>query len=128
MTSERTDEDILKDIEKARDAYVEASENEPGPVARRKAEKVKELQAELSAYYAKGAKACPKCKNAPHGMDRNGSVYEVGCLVCPPFKAQTDGKDVRRSYSAHGRTPEKAVANWNAGVYLEDDYLNKIPH
>jgi hypothetical protein len=120
----RDEDEILREINEAKVAYADAAEKKPAAVVRDHAERVKELQVELSLCYTRGADPCPKCGNYPHGMDRNGSVYEVGCLVCPP--ELRDGK--RRSYSAQGRTPEKAVANWNAGVYVEDDYLDKIPH
>jgi hypothetical protein len=89
--------------------------------------KIKGFRQELSDVYSEGAKPCPKCGNAPHGMDRDGkSLFEVGCLVCPPEKLPdivVEGLAVpqRKSYSAQGRTPQEAVENWNDDKYLIDN-------
>jgi hypothetical protein len=88
--------------------------------------KIKGFRQELSDVYSEGAKPCPKCGNAPHGMDRDGkSLFEVGCLVCPPEPVIVDGEvRWRKSWSSQGRTPQEAVEMWNDDQYLIDKKLD----
>jgi hypothetical protein len=77
---------------------------------------VKSLQSQLSAAITEGAEACPKCGNAPVGIEHQtikGAEYEVGCMSCPPF-AHTDGT-TRRPAARGGLLPKHTVEAWNAG-------------
>lgn len=64
----------------------------------------------VAAAISAGAKPCPKCEAAPHGMVQQVSVgrdileaFDVGCLAC-------------HNHCARGFTPELAVDAWNRGV------------
>ena len=116
----RTEKEIKTDLDAALIAYrARAPQEDATAVELRKLDAaVKVLQKELAARLSDGAVVCPQCKAAPHGMDR-GSVYEVGCLVCPPSEVEADGQRRRISVSAQGRTSEAAVENWNAGTWLQ---------
>jgi len=82
------------------------------------------LNKELSAELAAGAKPCPGCDTPPMGMDRE-HCFEVGCANCKSQLIDVNGVTMRRSYSAQGRTPEQAVARWNAGDYLIDRKIDR---
>lgn len=83
--------------------------------------------------------------------------WEVGCITCPPVLVErengtvverADGKKLkverdvdgkmkevevtgfrlkRWSHSARGVTPEEAVKNWNAGKWVEDAQIDRVP-
>jgi hypothetical protein len=97
----------------------------PAPEIRLITVKIKALQQELSDLYSDGANPCPVCKAAPIGMDRT-SCYEIGCTVCRPIAVEVDGVTKRQSFSAQGRTPLKAVENWNAGNFLVDSKMDLL--
>jgi hypothetical protein len=70
------------------------------------------LRAELSRWITKGAKACPDCGGAPHGIRQEGVLntrkviyYEIGCLTDANHRAQ-------------GFTRKQAVEDWNSGNYI----------
>lgn len=98
----------------ARKHYQAVAHKESSAKVAAAADAVRELQDQLQAAIADGAKACPTCKTKPIGLLKtpevqnadgtlkSGSVYEVGCPAC----------DVRR---ARGSSPEQAVEEWNAG-------------
>ncbi len=104
---------------------------------------VKDLRRQLGEHLAAGAEKCGNCGHDVVGMLKTIAyydeakgidvppVYEVGCVICPPHYVEAengvpgklDGVETtvkRRSYSARATTPEQAVANWNAGKYIED--------
>jgi hypothetical protein len=73
--------------------------------------KVKELTAQLVASLTEGAKPCPNCSGAPHGLYHGEDAkraFEVGCLACA-------GVVVGQSFRARANSREGAVARWNAG-------------
>lgn len=106
---------------------------------------VKKVRKDLGEHLAEGTDRCKNCKNEVVGMLKTPSyfdprqgiqvpaVWEVGCVICPPYYAKSDkdfakpgklngtkGKFVRRSYSARGTSIEQARDNWNAGNFVED--------
>lgn len=126
--------------------------------------KVKELSQELSDCLSEGAEPCGNvrlkqnpdtgefyeevCGVLPMGMVKTPSyikdgletptVYEVGCLHCPPILVEhptgdavrIEGKEVkvrRRSLSARAYSIADAVQKWNDGNHIEDNYLQRIP-
>lgn len=113
------------------------------------AQKVKELGAELAAAISEGAEVCQQCQAPPLGMVKTPAyenagvevpaVFEVGCIHCPPYlvpdelrgaEIVIDGvkqKVARRSYSARANTPADAVARWNAGQFVQDTLIDRIP-
>lgn len=103
--------EIRAEIESARAAYMSAaqgSEAEWRPLS----DRVKALQAELSAAISEGANPCPGCGVAPLGMVQQVSIrhkvreeYEIGCPRCANHRGETN--PVR----------EAAVMLWNAGKY-----------
>ncbi|MFN6965234.1 MAG: hypothetical protein ACK4S4_15920 [Pyrinomonadaceae bacterium] len=94
-----------------------------------------------------GAEPCPRCEILPVGMVKTPSyikdgvelptLYEVGCVVCPPYlieaeggvEVKLDGKAAtvkRRSFSARAYgSPEAAVEKWNAGDFVEDTHIDR---
>ncbi len=108
---------------------------------------VRQYRAQLGEHLAKGADTCSNCGNDVIGMvktpvytNRDGvempAVYEVGCIVCPPFWVDSEaGDDVtldgkkakikRRSYSARAVSVKEAVRKWNAGEWIEDNQLDR---
>jgi hypothetical protein len=115
----RTESEIKNELDAAAALHHEKADEFTRKEERENSDKIKSLRKELSAFYSQGANACPDCGQAPIGMDR-GVVYEVGCIGCAPKPVERDGKTLRRSASAQGRTPQQAVENWNAGKWLED--------
>lgn len=107
------------------------------------------LYTELSDALSKGANPC-ECGNkqyAPMGMvktpayiDRGvemPAIYEVGCIHCSSYLVESKdgynvvfgdgkkGKYKRRSFSARAFTIKDAVANWNAGKWVEDNLFDR---
>jgi hypothetical protein len=115
----RTESQIKADLDAALTLYRANAQTWNAAQIAESNKKVKALQAELSDFYSAGANPCPNCGLSVFGMDR-GTVYEVGCTKCDPKPVERDGKTLRRSASAQGRTPQQAVENWNAGKWLED--------
>lgn len=108
---------IQKQIEEARERYLQHREAKRVEEADAASEEVKRLQADLALEISSGAKPCPFCGVRPHGMERHtatGQVdYEIGCLTCPPFK---DKHGVIRSVRARGGIiPRQTVEAWNEG-------------
>jgi hypothetical protein len=111
------------------------------------ATELREMQVQLQDSLSDGAKACPD--GADHrviGMLKRPAYYdgrlemdvpaqyEVGCITCPPVLVEREGgtdlngKAVKRwSHSARGATPEEAVKNWNAGKWVEDAQIDRVP-
>lgn len=108
-----------------------------------KLDAVKKHRQELGEALAEGSDNCRRCGYPPVGMLKTPGyydqirgvdvppIYEVGCIFCPPYYVESergearklDGENAkvcRRSYSARASTPEGAVANWNAGKFVED--------
>lgn len=106
---------------------------------------VKKVRKDLGEHLAAGADRCPNCGHEVVGMLKTPSyfdpragvqipaVYEIGCVICPPYYVKSDrdfarsgklngtkGKFVRRSYSARGTSIEQARENWNSGNFVED--------
>lgn len=104
---------VIKDeLDAVRAEYQDKANSLPPSELRSLTDKVKTLQAEMSARIANGAKACEVCENSAHGMEQQvaikghaATMYEVGCLTCPDRRAQ-------------GFTPEQAVGNWNDGKFI----------
>ena len=66
-------------------------------------EKFKKLNQKIVDLITEGAKPCPDCGNAPHGIFHDGTPnpFEIGCLSCPNHR-------IREAL------PEDAVEKWNA--------------
>lgn len=69
--------------------------------------KLNALRAEMGALFSEGAKPCPICKNTPHGMQKNPTTVEIGCLVCV--------KPIR----ARAPTIAECVKKWNASEFVK---------
>lgn len=118
----RTEEQIRKELDKARaDYHGKASEMTPRQTTSA-TKKITELHKELSSLLSKGAHKCPDCKSEPVGMKKRESfndknlglipaLYEVGCPVCGLY--QKDGQQIY--HAARGGSPEEAVKKWNNG-------------
>jgi hypothetical protein len=113
-------------------------------------EQIKKIRQDLGEHLAKGANDCENCGYPVVGMIKTPSymkdglevppVYEIGCVICPPFyvasdegeERNLDGKKAkvkRRSYSARAYSLDQAVEKWNAGDFVEDTRfgLNTTP-
>jgi hypothetical protein len=109
-------------LEQAKAAYLEIAVTAPAPELRAATEKIKALQAEVSAIITEGASPCPSCGRPPHGMEQPGT-YEVGCTSCGFFR-HTDG--TARDHSARGGMfPKHTVEAWNEGPDLWRQPLEK---
>lgn len=109
-------------------------------------EQIKKVRRDLGEHLADGANDCKNCGYPPVGMIKTPSyydprndvqmppVFEVGCIICPPFYVtredgeprKLDGKKAkvkRRSYSARATTQEEAVQKWNSDQFVEDTKL-----
>ena len=108
---------IIAELDAALAAYRSIANTAPPPEARAKSQTVKELQAELAASIADGARPCPDCGAFPHGMvqskEGGGIQFEVGCTRCGWFRIE--GEDVARDHGAQGGMARHAVEAWNAG-------------
>lgn len=111
-TMERDEAAILADLAAAQATYDKVVDTDTRDVVEAASGLIKDLKRELSAFLADGAKACPLCGVAPHGMLRTPAythrgvaveaVYEVGCLADP--------------VQFRGATPAEASARWNAWI------------
>lgn len=97
--------EIQADLAAAKADWNENSGEMSANAARLASENIKQLTAELGAAIAEGAKSCPECGAAAHGVKVAGG-YEIGCLSPhnPPLRAR-------------GETREDAVDAWNTGGY-----------
>lgn len=151
MSETRTEKEILADYTAAQNEFAALMSDRGnatlGAIDTAK-EKLSTLYKELSAYVSNGAEPCKNCGQPPMGMlktpahQHNGidlpDTWEVGCVFCAPFLVERpDGKAIRvegntvnvkrRSYSARAFSPESTVKRWNAGEFVEDFYLERIP-
>lgn len=62
----------------------------------------------LSDHIIAGAVECEDCGTLPHGMKKNPSTYEVGCVTCPTPKRARAG------------TAQGAVLKWNRGELVKE--------
>jgi hypothetical protein len=78
----RTEKKILADLEAAQSEYHEAASTLTDATRRNHTQSIRTLRDELAALFTEGAMPCPHCANPPHGMRKNRTEVEVGCLVC----------------------------------------------
>jgi hypothetical protein len=110
----RTEEEILADLGATRSKYRQASDTARAADMQAISHKVKELMNELSDTISAGAKPCPTCGNAAHGLCFRtiitdgvvSNLYEVGCVVCSDKRARASSAEV-------------AVKRWNSENYYE---------
>ncbi len=78
---------------------------------------VEKAQKDLIARITEGARPCPRCGEAPTGMEqpagKGRTEYEIGCQKCKPF-THTDGT-IRKASVRGGMLPRHAVDAWNEG-------------
>lgn len=109
--------ELKQAIDEAQARYLEIVNTAPQADVLEAGRRVKALRADLVSLLTEGAKACPSCGAAPHGMEqptgKGGTEYEIGCLACGPF-VHKDGT-VRQHRVRGGMLPKHAVDAWNAG-------------
>jgi hypothetical protein len=109
--------ELAKKIADTKAKHHEASQADRGKDARDLAAQIKAMQADMSALITKGAAPCPKCQQPPIGIRQpkagGGFEYEIGCLMCKPFK-HSDGS-IRQCRVRGGLLPRHAVDAWNEG-------------
>jgi len=119
------EQELLAEIQKLREDYLAAYETMTVKEIQSHNSAIEDLQSQLSDLLSEDAINCPNCGAKPYGIlktpviEVGGAIeklpiYEVGCIVCPPF--EKDG--FRISYGSRGNTPEKAVENWNKGLLI----------
>jgi hypothetical protein len=142
---------VLAEHQAAMQEYAAAAQNPEATQAKLKelGDKVHALGDQFSAAISAGAEICAECQAAPMGMLKTPSyfnaglevppVYEVGCVFCAPVLVPNEARGaalkidgetrrvLRRSYSARANTPAEAVRKWNAGEYVEDTLVDRIP-
>lgn len=96
----RSEWEITKELTAAKAAYHESAPTESATGLAKLVEPITALSSELVAALTEGAKPCPDCNAAPHGMRKNPATIEVGCLACAGHRAR-------------GATVGEAVAKWN---------------
>lgn len=115
---DRTEEVIAAELETARREYHEGCDALTVAEARKAADRIKALAAELSALLSAGAEPCSQCGNRPVGARNNEFQYRVICPACPSEVVEHRGtSEVVRHRRSVGNTPARAVQRWNAGEF-----------
>jgi hypothetical protein len=104
--------EIRSEIQKAVEAYHAIVHTAPAADVKKASDRVKAARAALSTAICDGAKPCPSCGAAPHGIEQprasskgeNGVEYEVGCISCADHRVRG------------GLLPRHAVEAWNEAV------------